>query len=61
VFTLKDYPFGLVLAALFGLTPRAFLERLQKSSEQSRLDLRSTEAHRSPMSGAGGSGAVPAS
>jgi hypothetical protein len=45
VFTLKDYPFGLVLAALFGLTPKAFLERLQRSSEESRLDLRSTEAH----------------
>jgi hypothetical protein len=46
VFTLKDYPFGLVLAALFGLTPKAFLERLQRSSEQSRLDLSSTDAHR---------------
>jgi hypothetical protein len=49
VFTLRDYPFGLVLAALFGLTPKAFLERLQRSSEQSRLDLRSTDAHQSSL------------
>lgn len=45
IFSLQDYPFALVLAALFGLTPRAFLERLQRSSDQSRLDLKSTDAH----------------
>jgi hypothetical protein len=45
VFTLEEYPFALVLAALFGLAPRTFLERLQRASDQTRMDLKSTEAH----------------
>jgi hypothetical protein len=46
VFNLERYPFGLVLAAAFGLAPKSFLERLQKAGDQSRLDLQSTAANR---------------
>ena len=31
-------------AAMFGLAPKTFLKRLQKASEQSTLDLKSTAA-----------------
>ena len=45
IFNLREYPFALVLAAIFGLTPKTFLKRLQRASEQTRLDLKSTAAH----------------
>jgi hypothetical protein len=44
IFNLQGYPFALVLAAMFGLAPKTFLKRLQKASEQSTLDLKSTAA-----------------
>jgi hypothetical protein len=44
IFNLQGYPFALVLAAMFGLAPKTFLKRLQKASEQSALDLKSTAA-----------------
>jgi hypothetical protein len=44
IFNLHGYPFALVLAAMFGLAPKTFLKRLQKASEQSALDLKSTAA-----------------
>lgn len=44
IFNLERYPFGLVLASIFGLTPKTFLERLQRASEQSKLNLQSTAA-----------------
>jgi hypothetical protein len=46
IYNLEKYPFGLVLASIFGLMPKSFLERLQRASEQSKLDLRSTAATR---------------
>jgi hypothetical protein len=58
IFNLQMYPFALVLAAIFGLTPKTFLNRLQRASEQSHLDLKSTAAHQ-PLNG--GRGARPAS
>jgi hypothetical protein len=54
IFNLRDYPFSLVLAAIFGLTPKTFLRRLHQASEQSKLDLKSTAAHR-PSDGGRGS------
>jgi hypothetical protein len=44
IFNLGDYPFSLMLAAMFGLAPKTFLTRLQRASEQSHLDLQSTTA-----------------
>jgi hypothetical protein len=44
IFNLQGYPFALVLAAMFGLAPKTFIKRLQKASEQSTLDLKSTAA-----------------
>jgi hypothetical protein len=58
IFNLQTYPFALVLAAVFGLTPKTFLNRLQRASEQSHLDLKSTAAHQ-PLNG--GRRAKPAS
>ena len=46
IFNLEQYPFGLVLASIFGLMPKSFLERLQRASEQSKLNLQSTAATR---------------
>lgn len=46
IFSLEKYPFGLVLASIFGLTPKSFLQRLQRASEQSKLNLQSTAATR---------------
>jgi hypothetical protein len=45
IFNLQKYPFALVLAAIFGLTPKTFVKRLQQAGEQSRIDLKSTNAH----------------
>jgi len=58
IFNLRDYPFSLVLAAMFGLTPKMLLKRLHQATEQSKLDLKSTAA--SHASG-GGRGSKPAS
>ena len=44
IFNLSDYPFSLMLAAMFGLAPKTFLTRLQRASEQSHLALQSTTA-----------------
>jgi hypothetical protein len=46
IFSLEKYPFALVLASIFGLTPKSFLQRLQRASEQSKLNLQSTGATR---------------
>lgn len=54
IFNLQQYPFALVLAAIFGLTPKTFLKRLQRAGEQSRLDLKSTAAHQPVGSSQGG-------
>lgn len=46
VFNLDEHPFSIVLAAIFGLTPGLFLDRLKRASEQPKAELQSTEAHR---------------
>lgn len=54
IFNLKAYPFALVLAAIFGLTPGTFLKRLHQATEQSKLNLKSTAAHQQVTGGQGG-------
>jgi hypothetical protein len=54
IFNLRDYPFSLVLAAMFGLAPKMLLKRLHQASEQSKLDLKSTAASH-PSGGGRGS------
>lgn len=44
IFNLREYPFSLLLAAMFGLAPKTFLKRLQRATDQSHLDLQSTTA-----------------
>lgn len=44
VFDLAAYPAGVVVAAVFGLTPSLLITRLQKQAEQYKADLRGSEA-----------------
>jgi hypothetical protein len=41
---LSDRPFGLVFAALFGLSPAVLLSRLQQEAEQYKTDLKTSAA-----------------
>ena len=43
VFNLQRYPFGFIVAAVFGLTPSLLISRLAQPIEQYKRDLRSTE------------------
>jgi hypothetical protein len=42
IFDLDKKPFGLVLAAIFGLSPTALLSRLQQEAEKYKADLKSS-------------------
>jgi hypothetical protein len=44
IFTLANNPMGLVVAAVFGLTPSLLLNRLQQQGERYKTDLRTTES-----------------
>jgi hypothetical protein len=44
VFDLANYPAGVVIAAVFGLTPTLLITRLQRQTEQYKADLRGSEA-----------------
>jgi hypothetical protein len=44
IFTLANNPMGLVVAAVFGLTPSLLLNRLQQQGERYKSDLRATES-----------------
>jgi hypothetical protein len=44
VFDIENYPVGLVVAAVFGLTPSLLIRRLQNQAEQYKADLRGSEA-----------------
>jgi hypothetical protein len=44
VFDIANYPAGVVVAAVFGLTPTLLITRLQKQAETYKADLRGTEA-----------------
>jgi hypothetical protein len=44
VFDLATYPAGVVVAAVFGLTPSLLITRLQRQAEQYKADLRGSEA-----------------
>ncbi len=44
IFDLHEHRFGLVLAAVFGLTPGLLVDRLQGQANQYRADLQSTNA-----------------
>jgi hypothetical protein len=44
IFNLDDRPFGLVLAAIFGLSPTVLISRLQQEAEKYKADLKSTES-----------------
>src|SRR5919204_4169414 len=44
VFDLARYPAGIVIAAVFGLTPTLLITRLQRQTEQYKADLRGSEA-----------------
>ncbi len=42
LFDIEQYPFALVIAATFGLTPRLLFNRLQKTTEDLKADLRAS-------------------
>ena len=44
VFDIENYPAGVVVAAIFGLTPSLLITRLQQQAEQYKADLRGSEA-----------------
>jgi hypothetical protein len=44
VFDIENYPAGVVVAAVFGLTPSLLIRRLQQQAEQYKADLRGSEA-----------------
>jgi hypothetical protein len=44
LFNIDRRPFGLVLAAIFGLSPAALISRLQQESEQYKTGLKSSQA-----------------
>jgi len=44
VYDLNRYPFDIVLAAIFGLTPGLLISRLSQSTDQAKKDLHSSEA-----------------
>ena len=44
IFSLVSYPFGIVLAAIFGLTPTLLLKRLQALSDKYAADLKGSES-----------------
>jgi hypothetical protein len=44
IFNLAEYPFGLFLAALFGLTPKLLLDRLKQEGQRYKAELSSTRA-----------------
>lgn len=44
VFDIENYPAGVVVAAVFGLTPSLLITRLQRQAEQYKADLRGSEA-----------------
>jgi hypothetical protein len=44
IFNLTGRPFGLVIAAIFGLSPATLISRLQQESEQYKTGLKSSEA-----------------
>jgi hypothetical protein len=43
VFDLGDNPFGLVIAAIFGLSPTALISRLQSESEKYKSAIQSSQ------------------
>lgn len=43
VFNLQTYPFGLVVAAIFGLTPSLLVDRLNRQTDRFKDDLRRSE------------------
>ncbi len=51
IFDLKTYPFAVVLAAMFGLTPGLVINRLKKVSDQQAMDLQSTGTTGKTMGG----------
>jgi hypothetical protein len=44
IFNIEKYPYGVVIAALFGLSPNRLIGRLKQQSDEYRADLKSTEA-----------------
>jgi hypothetical protein len=44
IFDLESYPFGLVIAALFGLTPRLLTDRLKQQTDRYTDELKTTQA-----------------
>jgi len=48
IFHVTNRPFGLVIAAVFGLSPATLLSRLQQEAEQYKNGLKSTETHQTP-------------
>jgi hypothetical protein len=44
IFSLRGYPFGLVIAAIFGLTPGLLLDRLSQQTESYKKELAETSA-----------------
>ena len=47
IFNLEKYPFGLILAAIFGFTPGLLINRLKQGSQRMEADLRRTEPQQS--------------
>lgn len=53
VFNLQQYPFGLVIAAIFGLTPGLLISRLKKESDSYKVDLQMSEGNSRELPPAG--------
>jgi hypothetical protein len=47
IFDLERYPFGLVIAALFGLTPRLLTDKLKQQTDRYAEELKTTQASES--------------
>jgi hypothetical protein len=44
IFSLEQNTFGLITAAVFGLTPRLLIDQLQGQAEQFKVELKKSEA-----------------
>jgi hypothetical protein len=53
IFDLGRYPFGLIIAAIFGLTPQLLIDRLQKQTNRYTEELKETQPTEGTKSAAG--------
>jgi hypothetical protein len=44
IFNIQTYPFSIIIAAIFGITPGLLVDQLKQQTEQYKRDLRSTRS-----------------